>query len=135
MLGPIFFKHVFSGLLIVVQNVDFASYADDNTVYDAGDSTDEVIFSLQESSKHFFKRLADNQMKSSEDKSLLIISTSVLTEIQLGDFQIKNSVSENVLGVNTDSKLNFDCHVYHLCYKANQKSRALARVTLYKTLE
>ena len=135
MLGPIFFKHVFSGLLIVVQNVDFASYADDNTIYDAGDSIDEVIFSLQESSKHFFKRLADNQMKSSEDKSLLIISTSVLTEIQLGDFQIKNSVSENVLGVNTDSKLNFDCHVYHLCYKVNKKSRALARVTPYMTLE
>ena len=48
MLGPIFFKHVFSGLLIVVQNVDFASYADDNTIYDAGDSIDEVIFSLQD---------------------------------------------------------------------------------------
>ena len=86
MLGPIFFKHVFSGLLIVVQNVDFASYADDNTIYDAGDSIDEVIFSLQESSKHFFKRFADNQMKSNQDKSLLIISTNELTEIQLGDF-------------------------------------------------
>ena len=39
----------------VVQNVDFASYADDNTTYDAGDNIDEVIFSWQDSSKNLFK--------------------------------------------------------------------------------
>ena len=40
-----------------------------------------------------------------------------------------------MLGVNIDSKLNFDCHVNHLCNKANKKLRALARVTPYMTLE
>ena len=34
-----------------------------------------------------------------------------------------------------DSKLNFDCHVNHLCNKANKKLRVLARVTSYMTLE
>ena len=53
-LGPVLFNVFYSDLLRVVQNVDFASYADDNTIYDAGDNIDEVIFSLQESSeKHF----------------------------------------------------------------------------------
>ena len=46
-----FFFYIFlSDLFLVVQNVDFVSYADDNTIYDAVDSIDEVIFSLQESS-------------------------------------------------------------------------------------
>ena len=46
-----------------------------------------------------------------------------------------HSASEKVLGANIDSKLNFDCHVNHLCNKANKKLRALARVTSYMTLE
>ena len=119
-----------------MQNVDFASYVDDNTIYDAGDNIDEVIFSLQESSKKLFKWFADNRMKANEDKCLLIVSTNELTEIQIGDFSIKNSANEKLLGVNTDdSKLNFDCNVNHLCNKAIEKLRALARVTPYMTLE
>ena len=97
-----------------------ASYADDNTIYDTGD-----IFSLQEFSKKLFKWFADNQMKTNEDKCYLIVSTNELTEIQIGDFSIKNSDSEKLLGANIDSKLNFD--VNHSCNKANKKLRALAK--------
>ena len=134
-LGPILFNVFLSDLFLFVQDVDFASYADDNTIYDAGDSIDEVIFSLQESSKKLFKWFADNQMKTNEDKCHLIVSTNELTEIQIGDFSIKNSANEKLLGVNIDSKLNFDCHVNHSCNKANKKLRALARVTPYMILE
>ena len=131
------FNIFLSDLFLVVQNVDFvfASYADDNTIYDAGDSIDEIIYSLQESSKKLFKWFADNQIKTNEDKCHLIVSTNELTEIQIGDFSIKNSVNEKLLGVNIDSKLNFDCHVNHLRNKADKKLRALARVTPYMTLE
>ena len=93
-----------------MQNVDFASYADDNTIYDAGDNIDEVIFSLQESCKNLFKWFADNRMKTNGDKCHLIVSTNELTEIQIGDFLIKNSGSKKLLGVNIGSKLNFDCN-------------------------
>ena len=93
------------------------------------------MFSLQESSKKLFKWFADNQMKANEDKCHLIVSTSELTEIKIGDFTIKNCASEKLLGVNIDSKLYFDYHVNHLCIKANKKLRALARVTPYMTLE
>ena len=43
-LGPILFNIFLSELFLFVQNVDFASYADENTIYDAGGSIDEVIF-------------------------------------------------------------------------------------------
>ena len=74
-------------------------------------------------------------MKTNEDKCHLIVSTNELTEIQIGEFSIKNSAIEKLLGVNIDSKLNFDCHVNHLCNKANKKLMALARVTPHMTLE
>ena len=51
-----------------MENVDFASYAEDNTIYDAGDNIDEVKFSLQESSKKLFKWFANNKMKTNEGK-------------------------------------------------------------------
>ena len=63
LLGPILFK-----IFLVVQNVDFAGYADNNTIYDADDNIDEVICSLQESSKKLFEWFADNQIKVNEDK-------------------------------------------------------------------
>ena len=89
---------------------------------------------MQESSKKTFKWFADNKVKTNEDKCHLIVNTNELTEIQIGDFSIKNSASEKLLGVNTDRKLNFDCHVNHSCNKANKKLGALARVTPYMTL-
>ena len=95
-----------------------------------GDNIDEVIFSFQESPKKLFKWFADN-----DDKYNLIVSTNELTEIQIGNFLIKNSANEKLLGVNIDSKLNFDCHVNYLCNKANKKLRALATVAPYMTLE
>ena len=65
----------------------------------------------------------------------LIVSTIELTEIQIGGFLTKNNANEKWLGVNIDSKLNFDCHINHLCNKANTKLSAFARVTPCMTLE
>ena len=79
-----------------MQNVDFKSYADDNTIYNAGDNIDEVIFSLQESSKKLFKWFVDNQMKINDKKCQLNVSTNELTKIQIGDFLIKISDSEKL---------------------------------------
>ena len=59
-------------------------------------------------------------MKTNKDKCHLIVSANELTEIQIGEFSIKNSGNKKSLGVNIDSKLDFDCHVNHLCNKANK---------------
>ena len=68
-------------------------------------------------------------MKTNEDKCHLIVSSNEATEIQIGDFSIKNIENEKLLGVYIDSKLNFDFHVNQLCKKASKKLRALSRVT------
>ena len=134
-LGPILFNIFLSDLFLIVQNTDFASYADDNTIYNAGDNIEEVILSLRESSKKLFKWFSDNQMKSNGDKCHLIVSTNDTAEIQIGEYLIKSGTNEKLLGVNIDSKLTFDSHVSHLCNKANKKLRALAGITPYMTLE
>ena len=104
-----------------MQNVDFTSYADNNTIYNTGDNIDKVTFSLEEYFKKLFKWFADNQMKTNEGKCYLIVSTNELIEIQIADFSIKNSDSEKLLGVNIYNILNFDCHVKYFCNKAKKK--------------
>ena len=74
-------------------------------------------------------------MKSNNDKCHLIVSTNYIVGVQIGECSIKSSFEEKTLGVTIDSKLNFDYHVNHLCGKANQKLRALARATPYMTQE
>ena len=39
-LGPILFNIFLSDLFLVISDTDFSSYADDNTLYDSGNSID-----------------------------------------------------------------------------------------------
>lgn len=59
----------------------------------------------------------------------LIISTNEIVQIQIGNFSIKNSSNENMLGIIIDSKLNCDSHINHSCSKASKNLKVLARVT------
>ena len=124
-----------SDLFLVISDTDFCSYADDNTVYNSGNSIDEVISSLQESAEKLFQWISHNQMKENTDKYHLIVSTDEPIEIRVGESLIKNNICEKLLGVKIDNKLNFDTHVKGLCNKANNKIRALARATPYMSLE
>ena len=51
------------------------------------------------------------------------------------DSLITSNFSEELLGVLTDRELTFHGHITRLCYKANQKLSALARVSKYTTLQ
>ena len=110
-LGPILFNIFLSDLFLVISDTDFSSYADDNTLYDSGNSIDEVISSLQESAEKLFQWFSHNQMKGNTDKCHLIVSTDKPIEIQVGESLIKNSTCEKLLGVKIDNKLNFATHV------------------------
>ena len=47
-LGLFLYNIFLSHLFLVISDTDFSSYADDNTIYDSGNSIDEVVSSLQE---------------------------------------------------------------------------------------
>ena len=45
----------------MISDTDFSSYADDNNIYDSGNSIEEVISSLQESAEKLFQWFSHNK--------------------------------------------------------------------------
>ena len=72
----ILFNIFLSDLLPVIDDKDFASYADDNTIYCVGDSTDGIILSWRYSAKKVFKRSHDSQVKGKTDIYHLVLSNN-----------------------------------------------------------
>ena len=59
-LGPYLFNIFLCDMFFIVNGVDFASYADDNTPYTSDTNIDEVIDKLQNEVKKIFKWFLDN---------------------------------------------------------------------------
>ena len=59
-----------------MDDIGFASYADENTTYTLENDAEDVISKLQNSSKILFQSFMDNQMKATPHKYHFICSTN-----------------------------------------------------------
>ena len=134
-LGPLLFNIFMCDLFFIVNNIDFASYADDNTPYATGNSMDDVVLKLENTSKTLFQWFKNNQLKANPDKCHFICSSSNTVNLTVENEKLQNSRCEKLLGVNFDLKLSFNAHTHDLCKKAGQKLNALSRITPYMNLD
>ena len=100
-----------------MNNVDFASYADDNTHFFVGKDLDDIISKLQNASKTLFQWFNDNQMKANLDKCRFICSSSIKVNISIENQNISNSASEKLLGVLFVRTLKFQSQIDNICKK------------------
>ena len=82
-LGHYLFNIFLCNLFFIMNDVEFASYTDDNTPFFVGDDLSDVILKLQNTSKALFKRFNDNQMKANPDKCHFICSSSIKAIIMI----------------------------------------------------
>ena len=73
-LGPLLFNIFLADLLLILNKIDIANYADDNTPYTSSNEVNGLIKSLEEASKELFKWFEHNLMKSNPDKCHLLVS-------------------------------------------------------------
>ena len=130
-LGPLLFNIFLCDLFFIMNETDFASYADDNTPYVVVNNIEDVIIKLQNASITLVQWFYDNQMKANPDKCHFICSTDDKVNITVENQKMCNSPCEKLLGVKFDSKLNLDAHMNDICKKAGLKLNALARITPY----
>ena len=67
-LGAPLFNIFLCDLFLIMENIDIASYADDNTPYTKGNSIEEIIQKLENAAKTLFQWFSNNQMKTKPDK-------------------------------------------------------------------
>ena len=131
-LGPILFNIYLSDLFLVLKETEFTSYADDNTLYDAGNTIEDVISFLHKSSEKLLKWFSNNQMQGNSGKCHLILSQNEPAQIQIGESQIESTNCENLLGVKLILNFLFDKHIKTNCKKISNKLKSSSQsYTLY----
>ena len=130
-LGPLLFNIFLCDMFLFCNDIDFASYADDNTPYCIGKTPEEVISQLEKSSKSIFEWFENNGLKGNPDKCHLVLSKNENFEANINENRISNARFEKLLRVIFDSQLNFNHHISKICKTASNKLHALARVSHY----
>ena len=128
-LGPLLFNIFLCDMFFVLSQTDFVSYTDDNTPYVEANNIDEVITILENDSIQLFKWFSDNQMHANKDKCHLVISNNEKVSMKIDNIELENTLSENLLGIIIESKLNFKEHLDGILKKASRKANVLSRIT------
>ena len=115
----------------IYNDIDFASYAENNTAYCIGKTPQEVIRQLEKSSKSIFEWFENNGLKGNPNKCHLLLSKNDNFEANINENRISNTRFEKLLSVTFDNQLNFNNHIFKICEKASNKLHALARVSHY----
>ena len=104
-LGALLFNIFLCDIFYMMNDTDFASYADNNTLYVLADTINEAIKWLETASVNLCKWFADNQLKAIQDKCHPIISKNENVSIYIGPFEIKKTNCEKLSGIKVDSRL------------------------------
>ena len=83
----------------MIEDIEFASFADDTTPYSTKDCIDDVISSLTKASEDIFKWFSDNEMKVNPEKCKLIVNSPENVSLKLSDNSIESSNTVKLLGV------------------------------------
>ena len=115
----------------MVDNIDIASYANDNIPYSVGKSQYDLETKLRKASVQPFKWFHENDLKANQEKCHFLSSLDINTQLSLPACILENPISQKLLRVTLDRKLSFNEHVTNQCDKASKKIQALARIFPY----
>ena len=136
--GPILESLLFNifmcDLFIMIDSINIANYADDNTAFVSGDTPLNVITSLENAAEKLFEWFTNNHIKANQDKCHLLVSALTPISSKVKGYIIKTSHNEKLLAVAVDANLNFNYHLENILKKASKKVHVLARITHYMSI-
>ena len=107
-------------MFLFLHEVQFTGYVDDNTPFVVRDNMPDVISTLEEIGEKLLIRFSDNKMKLNTDKCHHLLNTQDQNFLKIGNFDIKNSFSEKLLGITFDYKLKLSNHTEGICKKQQE---------------
>ena len=134
-LGPILFIIFLSDLFYIYNDLDYASYADDTTLYVCRQNYAEAIEFLEPTINNIFAWLKNNRLVANSGRSHFLVSSYEKISLKILSSTVESSPFEEFLGITIDSELTFHKHLISLCFKVNQKLSAWARIAKYLTID
>jgi len=132
-LGPILFNIFINDLFMHMTNSELHNFADDNTISCASNDLKDLILKLQTEGNIATKWFRDNSMIVNPEKFQAIIidrknQNNNPQKLTIDNKTIDSSSNVSLLGLEIDSKLNFDSHITKLCRKSAGQLNALCRL-------
>ena len=134
-IGPLLFIRYICDLFILIDYLEFGSYANDSTPFVSGENFDEILGELEKHTAKISELFLHKCIKANEKKFHLFLSPFIDRALHIENFTIKSSCREVPLGVTIDSNLSFSEHVTYLCATTNRKLHALSLVFNYISLK
>ena len=130
-LGPIFFKKIINDMFYSFKKAELIYYADDNTVTTVQSTQKLIVDLFQAGSRVAIAWFTLNLMLASHEKFQAIFINCVENDIEIEIDGLKLSSEDHVklLGVNLDSKLNFEIHIQQIYFKAGNHLNVLKRLS------
>ena len=111
-------------------NIDLVSYADDNTPFAMGGSSElEIINEINSATESLTLWSRNNCKKVNPDKFHLLLSDKKSHHVDICNDKLSSTCSEKFFAIKIDNKLTLDKYVEELCKKASQKVSAVARIS------
>lgn len=128
-LGPLLFNIYLNDLLYVLINTHTCNFADDTTLSACDINLEDLLHNLEDDTLTAIQWFDSNYMKLNESKyHFFTRGTREVFFVKVGDEVIWESMSEKLLGITVDKKLNFNAYLANVCKKASSKVTALARI-------
>ena len=90
-LGPLLFNIFICDMFLCVNEIEIASYADDNTPYSCSEDLQDVLRSLEKSTERLFEWFDINSMKSNPEKCHLLVKSDEPVSVNICGSYINNS--------------------------------------------
>ena len=130
-LGPLLFNIFINDLFFFILESGICNFADDNSLWSHGKSTDIVTNKLENDMRRAMYWFKINSLVANPDKfQFMILGTKSKSGLKI-EINGKSSIATSsvvLLGIEIDWKLSFNAHVQSICKKANQKAGALMRI-------
>ena len=116
-----------------IENSELHNFADDNTISCSSETLGDLITNLEIESNKATEWFKVNNMIVNPDKFQSIIidrkgQTNNPTKLTIDGSEVGSENSVTLLGLEVDSKLNFDKHISKLCNKCAGILNALCRI-------
>ena len=116
-----------------IKNSDLHNFADDNTISCVSSSLNELISELEKEASIATQWFRDNSMIVNPEKFQAIIidrknPKNNSQKLTIDEKVITSSENVTLLGLEVDSKLNFDEHISKLCNKSAGRLNELWRI-------